>query len=130
MQPMIRHMLLCDVVRKRKDSSLKFDLLGQFNTVRPTGDFPLRLSFSVFVTMTGGRGSGQCGIRIIEADTDELIHEGNEHSIRFDPDPTRIHAATIRVGSCTIHQPGLYHVEFMYNGAELAQEPLVVKESL
>ncbi len=129
MEPVIRHMLLCDVVRKRKDHSLKFDLLGHFNNVRPVGGFPLRLSFSVFVTMTGGRGTGRCSIRVIEEDTDEVVHDGDEHSFRFDADPTRIHAVTIRV-SCTVDQPGLYYVGFMYNGTELTREPLVVKESL
>jgi len=122
-------MLLCDVVRKRKDNTLKFDLLGHFNNVRPVGVFPLRLTFSVSVTMTGGRGSGHCKIRVIEADSDKVIHDGDQHSIRFDADPTRIHAATIRIGTCTLHQAGLYYVEFTYNGAELAREPLIVKES-
>jgi hypothetical protein len=81
------------------------------------------------LSRSGGRGSGQCKIRIIEADTDKVIHDGDQHSIRFDVDPTRIHAVTIRIGTCTLHQAGLYYVEFMYNGAELAREPLVVKES-
>ena len=130
MQPVIRHMLLCDVVRKRKDPSLKFDLLGYFNNVRAVGAFPWSLSFSVFVTMTGGRGTAKCRVQVTEADTDEVIHDGDEHRFQFDVDPTSVHVATIRVGSCTFHRPGLYYVEFMYNGRQLTREALIVRESL
>src|SRR5262245_52026744 len=128
MEPVIRHMLLCDVVRKRTDTPLKFDLIGQNNNINPVVDFPFDLAFSVFVTMTGGRGSGMCSIRVTEADTSEVVHEGDEYKLPFTADPTRVHAATIRVRSCTFYRAGLYYVEFMYNGAELAHEPLAIKE--
>jgi hypothetical protein len=128
MFPVVRHMLLCEVVRTRRSNPFKFDLLGVLSTLRPVGEFPLRLSFSVFLQSTGGRGSGLGSVRVIEADTDDVLYDGNEHTFIFDPDPTHIHAARIRIVSCTFEGPGLYWVDFMYNGEHLSREPLLVKE--
>ncbi len=128
MQPVVRHMLLCEHVRKRKNNPMKFDLLGYINILRPVGDFPLRVSLSVFLVLTGGRGAGQAQIRVIDADSDEIIYNGPEFELVFHANPTRIHASTIRITSCTFDRPGLCYVDFMYNGQRLAREDLLVKE--
>jgi hypothetical protein len=121
-------MLLCDAVRQRRNNPLKVDLLGLLSIVRPHGEFPFRLSFSVFLEMTGGRGSGQGKIRVIEADTDVVTYDGDEFTLRFDPDPTTIHPVSFHVATCEFHKAGLYTVEFVYNGQELSHQDLLVKE--
>lgn len=127
MVPSIRHMLLCDTAHRRKNNPSKLDLLGLLSIVRPK-EFPFRLTFSVFLEMTGGRGSGHAKIQISHADDDQIIFVGNELPLRFSPDPTAIQAVLFQVHSCEFAKPGLYTVEFMYNGARLSHEPLLVKE--
>jgi uncharacterized protein DUF6941 len=127
MEPVVRHMLLCEEVRKRSDNPFKFDLLGVFSIVRPINEFPVRLSFSVFLETTG-RGTGYGNVCLVEADSDEVVYRGTKHTMLFGPDPLQIRAVAIRIVSCTLERPGLYWVDFMYNGQQVQREPLLVKE--
>jgi hypothetical protein len=127
MQPVVRHMLLCEDVRRRQNNAFKYDVLGVFGIARPVADFPLRLSFCVFLEMTG-RGTGRGNVCVVDADTDDIVYQGTEHTMVFGADPLQSHAVAIRIVSCSLDSPGLYWVEFMYNGEQLQREALLVKE--
>lgn len=45
----------------------------------------------------------------------------------FQRDPLRAYGLVFRIVRCELPSPGLYWVEFRFNGAVLSREPIVVK---
>jgi hypothetical protein len=129
MNPFVRHMLICDDVRSRPDNVRKVDVYGLLSTVRPGQQaFPVQLTFCVYVAMTGGRGTGTVQVVVADAETGEANFTGAAHPITFDPDPLKVLGAIFRIRRCPFPHPGLYWVEFRYNGETLARQPLQVRE--
>lgn len=127
MTPFIRHMILCDDARPRASQPGKIDVFGLVNSVTVGGAFPARVTFCVYLAMTEGRGTGKGQVVVTGADEGETTYEGAVHEIAFDPDPLKVAGAIIRISSCSFATPGLYFVEFRYNGQMLARQPLIVR---
>jgi hypothetical protein len=128
MEPYVRLMLYCEELRRR-DNPRRFDALGLFTTARPiTSEFPLQLSFAVLLLLTEGRGEGNGQVFVVDADTEEEIYESNVVRVRFGGDPTQVTSVRFRVDSCTFKKPGLYNVEFRYNGNGISSQPLLIKD--
>lgn len=88
MTPFIRHMLLCEAVRPRPADPRKVDVLGLLSSVRVAdGAFPTAVSFSVYLATTGGRGSGEARIVVVDADSGA----GDRHDL---PHPDVLAAAS------------------------------------
>ncbi|MCI0684328.1 MAG: hypothetical protein L0Y71_19635 [Gemmataceae bacterium] len=98
-----------------------------FSAVRAQ-TFPARLTFCVYVVMTEGRGQGNAQIRVVEEDTDVVIYPGTAHELRFSSNPLDIVAVSFDIASCSFPKPGLYRVEFVYNGNRLAHQPLLLRD--
>jgi hypothetical protein len=128
--PFVRHMLLCEDVRPNPARPRKINIYNLITEVGPTASgtgYPLRLTFSVYLALTGGRGAGEGQVRVTNADTGLTIYVGRRHPIRFAPDPLAVKGVHIRVTICSFPEPGLYAVEFWYNGAAIAQQPLLAR---
>jgi hypothetical protein len=123
-------MLLCDDVRPHPTNPRKVSVYGLINEIRAVGAeaaYPLTHSFSVYLALTAGRGTGEGQIVVASADTGGLVYVGGSHSIVFDPDPLKVKGVIFRITSCSFPQPGLYWVEFRYNGDVIARQPLQVR---
>lgn len=83
MEPFIRQMVLCEDVQPRAGQPGKIDIFGLLNIVRHPGVFPFHLMFTVYLVMSGGRGSGRAQIVVIDAESEEAIYTGQPHPITF-----------------------------------------------
>jgi hypothetical protein len=128
--PTVRHMLICEDVRRPPKNPSKVDLVGLLTSIRVAGGiaaFPFRCSFCVHVLLADGRGIGTGQVVVLNADTEEAVYLGSPHEIDCGSDPLRVLSATFRIPACPFPEPGLYWADFRYNENVLAREPLMVK---
>ena len=64
---------------------------------------------------------------IREADTGRPVAGNRPHQVAFPADPLPVHGMVIRLLDCVFPRPGLYHVEFRFEGEVIAHEPLLVR---
>src|SRR5947209_979407 len=107
--PFVRHMLLCEDARPNPANPRKINVYSLITEIGPTAagaGYPLRLTFSVYLALTGGRGCGGVQIAVLTADTGQPVYVGRRHTIRFGADPLRVKGVHIRITSCTFPGPG------------------------
>jgi hypothetical protein len=80
--------------------------------------------FSVFASLTNGRGSGVLKVVANRLDTGEPVYE-QRHPIRF-PDPLLVINVNIRVGKIRFPVPGRYEFILVVNADPVAQRTLRV----
>lgn len=128
MNPFIRHMLLCEDVRPRRGNPHKLDVFGLIHSIGVDVDaLPSSVTFCVYVVMTGGRGNGEGRIVIAEADSETEVYVGDGHPMTFPQDPVQVVGAIFRISAWLISRPGLFWVEFRYNGNMISRQSLVVR---
>ena len=128
--PFIRHMLLCEDVRRDPNNPNKVDVLGLLSTVRAVGEpaFPLHLPvLCVYLEVSGGRGTGQARIDCRQADSGQILFSNPSHALTFSPNPLAVRFLIFRITDCFFAEPGLYWIQFRYNQRILAEQPLVVR---
>jgi hypothetical protein len=128
--PFVRHMLLCEGVRKNPTKASKVDVLGLLSTVTAVGSpaFPALLPvLCVYLELTAGRGTGQAHVDCRYADSGNLVFSSPIHVVTFPPDPLAIRGFVFRITDCIFPAPGLYWVQFCYNQKMLAEQPLIVR---
>lgn len=128
--PVVRHMLVCDDVQPHADFPNKVNVLGLISTVRAVSDpaYPLQVpQLSVYLAVTGGRGTGTATIIVKHADTELVIFRSASHHITLPADPLAVLGLVFRIRDGVFPQPGLYWVEFEYNEKVLTRQPLLVR---
>jgi hypothetical protein len=112
--PIAKALYLCDEVLADRASG-KPHLLGILNSIRPPS-FPHVLPrLCVFAQLIGGHGEGRCRVRIVAARNLDAVYESSDQVIRFD-DRLETKYYTLRLRQITLHGPGEYWVELMWNG--------------
>jgi hypothetical protein len=128
--PVVRHMLLCEDIRRETNNPKKIDVLGLLNTLEALEEpaFPLHLPvLCVYMEVTGGRGTGQAHIDCRQADSGRVVFSSPAHALTFPPNPLAIRGLVFRISACRFPEPGLYWIQFCYNQRMLAEQPLVVR---
>jgi hypothetical protein len=128
--PVIRHLLLCDDVRPDPNQPTRFDILGVCGliTSRQTPPFPLRHpSLCVFVQFTGARGGAEVQVVVRDADTDAAVFSSQPHRVRLPVDPLQLMGLKLVVKDSPFPRAGLYWVQLRWNGQVVAQEPLLLR---
>ncbi len=127
--PVVRHMLLCDDVRPDPDNPHRLDVFGLASTLRVlAGAFPfVHAELCVLMMMTEVRAEGWGSIVVVDAESALAIFSGSDHRILPASSPLDLVAAVFRIRNCRFPAPGLYEVQFRYNGKVLAQQPLFVR---
>jgi hypothetical protein len=125
LEPKVRQIIVCEDARVRQGTIGKIDVFGLMNRVA-AAHFPVSQTFSVYLCLTEGRGSG-LGRIVVESDLGTVIYRGNLHRLEFASDPLLLYACTIPVPSCEFPAPGL--VKFVYNEVDLGEFPMLVEES-
>jgi hypothetical protein len=126
--PVVRHMILCDDVRRYPNNPNKIDIIGLLSTVRPAADsaYPLLLpNLCVFLSLTGGRGTGVGQINLRHADSGILLRSSAPVALTFPANPLALTGLIVRLRNCILPQPDLYWVEFCYNQKVIAQQSVV-----
>ena len=129
--PIIRHMILCDDVSQQGSTAIiKHTLQGVTHSIRakPGESFPItHPELCVYVTFTGGSGTGRIEVVIVDADTEEQVFGSPEHDYQHPADRHALMGIAFRLQRCVFPRPGLYWVEFRHDGVTLARVPLVVR---
>jgi hypothetical protein len=128
--PFVRHMLLCEDIRRDPNNPKKVDVLGLLNTIQAVGEpaFPLRLPvLCVYLEVAGGRGTGQARVDCRQADSGRVIFSNPTHDLTFSPNPLAVRSLVFRISDCIFPGPGLYWIQFCYNQKALAEQPLIVR---
>jgi hypothetical protein len=128
--PIVRHMLVCDNVAPSTTSAASLNVLGVVHTIRakPGQAFPLRHpGLCVYLMLSGGVGTGEVQIRVVEADTGIDIFGSPAHHITYPTDRHEIAGLVFRITGCVFPQPGLYWVEFHHDGLIVRQVSVVVR---
>ena len=91
--------------------------------------FPLHYREMCFIAMcTACRGQARIRLRIVEEELDQPIYTSPVWPRTFGNDPLRVVGFPFRIRNLTFPRPGVYQVQFWYNEAWLAQEPLRLSE--
>ncbi|HZY90514.1 MAG TPA: hypothetical protein VFE78_37170 [Gemmataceae bacterium] len=129
-QPVVRYLILCEDVQYGPANPDQVTLVRLVSTIRSQEQppFPLRHGeLCVFIQLTDCRGAGDVRVEIVSEDTGQVIFRTRARRVTFKGDPLEVLGLTFRIRGCTFPAAGLYRVEFWYNGAALAQQPLLVR---
>ena len=130
LEPVVRHMLLCDDVQHDPSGPRKVNVFGLTNTIRSHASPPFPFyqpQLTIYLALTGGRGTGDVVIAGVQGDSDSLVFATPPYTISFGSNPLAVRGMIIRVQNCPFPDPGLYWIEFRYNGRTLARQPLLVE---
>jgi hypothetical protein len=109
-EPVVRHMLLCDDVQRDEEQPNRFNVLGLANAIRfaPESEFPVRQRLlTVLLLLSGGRGSGQVHLVGVHADSNEAVFQTPPRTVHFAADPVAVQALIFRVLDVPFPQPGV-----------------------
>jgi len=132
MAPVVRHMMVCDDAEVDAQNPRKINVYGLISSIAVdavTGFPHCHEELCVYVAMSDGRGSGEGRIVVVQADSGDPVFASAGHPVAFGVDPLAVLGRCFRIRGGVFPRPGLYWVEFRFNGQTLATQPLHVKES-
>ena len=127
--PYVRHMLVCEHAEPSPLNPRRANIYGLFSIIvirTDSASFPCRFGFTVYIALTECRGDGTGRIVVSDPDAGEVCYRGAPHRIRLSANPLDVHAVIFRVSECVVPRPGLYWIEFEFEGVVLRQEPIQV----
>jgi hypothetical protein len=125
--PVVRYMLLCDDWMLDPLNSRRVTIIGLISNIHGLGQPPYPLLYKelcVFLTLTEGRGQGEGQIVCVFEDTGQKIFETAKRPIQFGADPLEVIGVPFRVRDCSFPFPGLFSVQFWYDGVRIEERPL------
>jgi hypothetical protein len=126
-RPVVRYMLLCEDWRLGPDQNRRITIIGLISNINAVDDPPCPLLYEemcVFLALTEGYGLGQAKIVCVFEETGATIFETHSRPIPFGPDPLEVIGAPFRIRGCIFPQPGVYSVQFWYEGELIEERPL------
>lgn len=128
--PVVRYLIVCEDVQFDLDNARRVSLVGLMSAIRSLEQPPFPLLYReicVFLQLTECRGPAEGRIEIQHADSGSVLFRTKTRTIPFGTDPLEVFGATFRIRNCLFSQPGLYWVQFWYNEASIAQQPLLLR---
>jgi hypothetical protein len=123
--PVAKSIILCDDVVPDPGTD-KVHLIGVFDAIHPRSDqpFPHRHpAFAVFLQLTDGEGQALGQVRARRADSDQTVFSSPEHPIQY-RDRLQLKSVCFRLRNCPFPVPGLYWIQFLYDGQLVAEQRL------
>jgi len=120
-------MLLCEDWKRDPGNNRRITIIGLLSNIRALDQPPYPLLYRemcVFLALTEGRGQGDGQIVCMFEETGQKIFETAQRSIQFGPDPLEVLGVPFRIRDCQFPFPGLYSVQFWYDGVNIEQCPL------
>ena len=125
--PVVRYMILCDDWRPDPDNPRRVIIFGLLSNVHSLDEpaYPLLYrEMCVFLAVTDGYGSGAGKIVCVSEEDGRTIFETRSRPIGFGPDPLEIVGVPFRIRDCLFPAPGLYSIQFWYDGELVEERPL------
>ncbi len=130
MQPTVLHLIPCDDVQIDPINYHRCNVFGLITSIRSAASPPypvLHRQFLVLVVWTGGLGSGQLTLRVVQDRSGNSIFNTRPRQVRFVGDPTAIGGVAFRILNCTFPAEGLYWVEVIFAGSTIARQQLILR---
>ena len=120
-------MLLCDDWHLDLDHRKRVTIVGLISNLRATDEPPFPLLYEelcVFLALTNGHGRGEGQIVCIHEATEHCAFVTPSRAIEFGLDPLEIVGVSFRIRNILFTLPGLYSIQFWFDGEMLAERPL------
>jgi hypothetical protein len=128
--PVVRYMILCEDWETRAEDSTHVTIHGLISSIRSLDHPPYPLLYEeicIFLLLTECRGNGSAQIICIFEESGEKVFETPMREVKFGPNPLEVVALPFRIRDCPFPRPGMYSVQFWYNGVKLAESPLLLR---
>jgi len=130
--PTLRYLIACEDIRTDPTNPRKVTLVNLLSAIRSLEQPPFPLLYRelcVFVQLTECRGSADVALTIAHADTGALAYAGPTQPWRANlpGNPLEVVGLPFRIRDIEFLEPGLYWLQFWYNGRVLSQQPLVLR---
>ena len=128
--PIVRQMIVCDEIVADPKNGNRLNTMGLAQSISPSkgDDYPLKHpKLSVLISFSGGVGSGRFHVAIRSEETGEVIRKTDIHTIQHHAQRNHVSGVTIRIVDCVFEEPGVYWIEFVYEGRVLSQYPLFLR---
>jgi hypothetical protein len=125
----VRYLLLCDDVKPDQNNLLRLNVFGLITHIRSTRKPPfpvVRPRFCVLVLLTGGQGSAELSLRIVQSDTDRIIFRNQPRRIKFVSAPQEAVGIKFYINNCVFPAEGVYWMELSIDGAVVARQALTL----
>jgi hypothetical protein len=130
--PTVRYLIVCEDVQTDPQHALRVTLVGLLSAIRSIDDPPFPLLYRelcVYVQLAECRGPGDGHIEIRHADSDRVVFQTRTRTLPLGTDPLALFAVSFRIQNCLFPEAGLYWVQLWYNGAVLAQHPILLRDN-
>ena len=125
--PLVRYMLLCEDWSVDPANPLRISIAGLISNIKSVGDPAYLLLYRelcVFLALTEGRGQGEGHTVCVFEDAGQKIFETAKRPIQFGSDPLEVVGVPFRIRDCVFPFPGVYAIQFWYDGKKLDERPL------
>jgi hypothetical protein len=126
-QPVVRYMILCEDWGTDPQNPRRVNIFGLLSNIHSAAQPPYPLVYPelcVFLALTEGRGTGMAQIVCAFEETGQRVFHSPPRKVKFGPDPLEVTVLPIRVRNCKFPFPGMYSLQFWYNGHEVQERPL------
>ncbi len=130
--PTLRYLIACEDIRTDPANPRKVSLINLLSSIRSLEQPPFPLLYRelcVFVQLTECRGSADIALTIAHEETGALAYRGPPQPWRANlpSDPIDVVGLPFRIRDIDFPEPGVYAIQFWYNGTVLSQQPLVLR---
>jgi len=126
----VLHLILCDRVETDPDNYHRCNIFGLITSIRSASvpQFPvIHPQLVAFIVWTGGQGTGELMLRIIEDGSVNAVFRTRPRPIRFVGDPASVGGFFFRIRNCVFPAAGLYWIELLLDGLVIARQRLFVR---
>lgn len=122
--PLCLAMILCDQIITDRDTG-KHTLVGIFNQVGVLSLPSIHSAMSVFISLTEGRGRYNGEVRLVHAETDQVLFQA-KGPLKFE-NPLQVVEIGMVLPPIQFEQPGVYLLEFYADGTPLGSRKFNVR---
>lgn len=132
LSPVVRNLIVSEDIQTNPANPREVTLVNLLSAIRSLEQpaFPLlHRELCIFVQLSDCRGSGEIEVRIAHADSGEWAYPGPSAPWKamLPNDPLEVVGLPFRIRNVEFAEPGLYWIQFWYNGDVLAQQPLLLR---
>jgi hypothetical protein len=126
----VLHLIICDRVETDPDDYHRCNIFGLITSIRSAAapPFPvLHPQLCALLVWTGGEGTGELTLRIVEDRTAKTVFRTRPRQVRFVGDAASIGGVVFRIQNCAFPSAGVYWVEILFAGLVVARQRLLVR---
>lgn len=125
--PSVRYMILCEDWSTDPSRPHRVSIHGLLSNIRSLEQPPYPLVYQelcVFLALTECRGTGTAQSICVFEETSQKIFETPPHQVDLGTDPLEVVGLPFRIRDCHFPHPGVYSIQFWYNGEKVEERPL------